>query len=192
MAVLKVISVPQKYADEDAYADLIHYCIRPMKTPGNFIDGFGVLPQLAAEQMQIVSHAYRQDHGIRLRHWIISFEKGEIRDAWHANQFAQQACWFYAERYQILYSVHEDAQNIRPGSLHHPTAAKSSKGGRVMFEDYPDILSPEEAAEALRIGENAIYELLNSKKLSAYKNGRNWLIPKEAVRKYVVEQSKLE
>lgn len=57
---------------------------------------------------------------------------------------------------------------------------------------YPDILSPEEAAEALRIGENAIYELLNSKKLSAYKNGRNWLIPKEAVRKYVVEQSKLE
>ena len=79
MAVFKVISVPQKYADEDAYADLIHYCIRPMKTPGNFIDGFGVLPQLAAEQMQIVSHAYRQDHGIRLRHWIISFEKGEIR-----------------------------------------------------------------------------------------------------------------
>ena len=62
--------------------------------------------------MQIVSHAYRQDHGIRLRHWIISFEKGEIRDAWHANQFAQQVCWFYAERYQILYSVHEDAQNI--------------------------------------------------------------------------------
>lgn len=55
-----------------------------------------------------------------------------------------------------------------------------------------NILSPEEAAEALRIGENAIYELLNSKKLSAYKNGRNWLIPKEAVRKYVVEQSKLE
>ena len=112
MAVFKVISVPQKYADEDAYADLIHYCIKPMKTPGNFIDGFGVLPQLAAEQMQIVSHAYRQNHGIRLRHWIISFEKGEIRDAWHANQFAQQACWFYAERYQILYSVHEDAQNI--------------------------------------------------------------------------------
>lgn len=42
-----------------------------------------------------------------------------------------------------------------------------------MFEDYPDILSPEEAAEALRIGENAIYELLNHGKLKAYKNGRN-------------------
>ena len=42
-----------------------------------------------------------------------------------------------------------------------------------MFEDYPDILSPEEAAEALRIGENAIYKLLNEGKLKAYKNGRS-------------------
>ena len=38
-----------------------------------------------------------------------------------------------------------------------------------MFEDYPDILSPEEAAEALRIGENAIYKLLNEGKLKATK-----------------------
>lgn len=61
-----------------------------------------------------------------------------------------------------------------------------------MFEDYPDILSPEEAAEALRIGENAIYELLNYGKLKAYKNGRNWLIPRDALREYVLEQTGLK
>ena len=61
-----------------------------------------------------------------------------------------------------------------------------------MFEDYPDILSPEEAAEALRIGENAIYELLNHGKLTAYKNGRNWLIPRDALREYVLEQTGLK
>ena len=59
-----------------------------------------------------------------------------------------------------------------------------------MFEDYPDILSPEEAAEALRIGENAIYELLNEGKLKAYKNGR-WRVPKEAVKEYVIALSKI-
>ena len=32
----------------------------------------------------------------------------------------------------------------------------------MMFEEYADILSPSEAAEALRIGENALYELLNT------------------------------
>ena len=139
MAVFKVISVPQKYADEDAYADLIHYCIRPMKTPGNFIDGFGVLPQLAAEQMQIVSHAYRQDHGIRLRHWIISFEKHELADAWHANQFAQMACRFYADTYQIVYSVHEDAEHLHIHFVMNMISYQNGKrysGQKKDFYDY--------------------------------------------------------
>ena len=61
-----------------------------------------------------------------------------------------------------------------------------------MFEDYPDILSPEEAAEALRIGENAIYELLNEGKLKAYKNGRTWRVPKEAVKEYAIALSKIK
>lgn len=61
-----------------------------------------------------------------------------------------------------------------------------------MFEEYADILSPGEAAEALRIGENALYELLNSGKLKAYKNGRNWLIPRDAVRLYVLEQARMK
>ena len=61
-----------------------------------------------------------------------------------------------------------------------------------MFEEYADILSPGEAAEALRIGENALYELLNSGKLKPYKNGRNWLIPRDAVRQYVLEQARMK
>lgn len=61
-----------------------------------------------------------------------------------------------------------------------------------MFEEYADILSPGEAAEALRVGENALYELLNSGKLKAYKNGRNWLIPRDAVRQYVLEQARMK
>ena len=46
-----------------------------------------------------------------------------------------------------------------------------------MLEEYADILTAEEAAEALRIGYNALYELLNSGKLKAYRNGRVWRIP---------------
>ena len=40
-----------------------------------------------------------------------------------------------------------------------------------MFEEYADILTAEEACEALRIGYNAIYELLNSGKLKGYRSG---------------------
>ena len=54
-----------------------------------------------------------------------------------------------------------------------------------MFEEYPDVLTVEEACEALRIGENAMYELLGSGKLKGYRNGRVWRIPKVSVQEYI-------
>lgn len=112
MAVLKIKSVPQKYADPLAYQQLPDYIMRADKTPNCYIGGFAVHPQYAAEEMQAVSAAYGQDRGVRLRHWIISFDKNELSDTWHADQFARQACRFYAETYQIVYSVHEDAAHL--------------------------------------------------------------------------------
>ena len=60
-----------------------------------------------------------------------------------------------------------------------------------MFEQYPDILTAEEVCEALRMGYNAVYELLNEGKLRAYKNGRVWRITKQALIQYVSESSRL-
>lgn len=41
-----------------------------------------------------------------------------------------------------------------------------------MLEEYQEILTVDEACEVLRIGYNAMYELLNTGKLKAYRNGR--------------------
>lgn len=60
-----------------------------------------------------------------------------------------------------------------------------------MLDTYDDILSVEEACEALKVGYNAMYELVNSGKVKAYKNGRVWRIPKPALIQYIVEQSKI-
>ena len=60
-----------------------------------------------------------------------------------------------------------------------------------MFEQYPDILTVEEVCEALRMGYNAVYELLNSGKLKAYMTGRVWRIPREALKEYILENTKL-
>ena len=59
-----------------------------------------------------------------------------------------------------------------------------------MLNEYPEILTTEEAAEALRVGYNALYDLLHSGKLKAYRNGRLWRIPKKSIIEYVIEQSK--
>ena len=60
-----------------------------------------------------------------------------------------------------------------------------------MFEQYPDILTVEEVCEALRMGFNAVYDLLNDGKLKVYKNGRVWRITKQALIQYVSESSRL-
>lgn len=60
-----------------------------------------------------------------------------------------------------------------------------------MFEQYEDVLTVNECCEALRMGYNAVYELLNSGKLKAYKNGRVWRITKQALIQYVSESSRL-
>ena len=51
MAVLKIKSVPQKYADPLAYQQLSAYIMRADKTPNCYIGGFAVHPQYAAEEM---------------------------------------------------------------------------------------------------------------------------------------------
>ena len=61
-----------------------------------------------------------------------------------------------------------------------------------MFEEYSDVLTVEEACEALRIGYHAIYDLLGSGKLKGYRNGRVWRIPKESVKQYILENARLK
>lgn len=57
-----------------------------------------------------------------------------------------------------------------------------------MLEQYDDVLKTDEVCEALRIGYNALYELLNSGKLKGYRNGRTWRIPKIAIQEYILGQ----
>lgn len=54
-----------------------------------------------------------------------------------------------------------------------------------MFESYDDVLTVEEACEALKIGYNAMYELLKAGELKGYRNGRVWRIPKAALVEYI-------
>ena len=60
-----------------------------------------------------------------------------------------------------------------------------------MMDEYPDVLTTEEACEVLRIGSNAIYDLLREGKLKGFRNGRVWRIPKAAIQAYITDCVKL-
>ena len=61
----------------------------------------------------------------------------------------------------------------------------------LLFEAFDDILSVEETSVALKMGKNAIYDLLFSKELKGFKNGRVWRISKVELIEYVKKASKM-
>lgn len=60
-----------------------------------------------------------------------------------------------------------------------------------MLEEYDDLLTADEACEALKIGKNGLYALLAARTLKGYRNGRVWRIPKQAVKEYIMKQAHL-
>ena len=57
-----------------------------------------------------------------------------------------------------------------------------------MAENPYYILSPEEAMDELQVGRNAIYKLLASGELKAFKVGRNWKIARKSIDEYIDNQ----
>lgn len=60
-----------------------------------------------------------------------------------------------------------------------------------MLNQYEDIMTISDVAEALFIGKNRTYELLNKGIIKGFRIGRVWKIPKEAVREYIMKQSSM-
>ena len=55
-----------------------------------------------------------------------------------------------------------------------------------MLTEYDDLLTVDEAYEALKIGHNTIYALLKAGKLKGFRCGRIWKIPKLAIEQYIL------
>ncbi len=57
------------------------------------------------------------------------------------------------------------------------------------FDQYPDIMTTEEAADALRIGKSYCYKLLATGRLKSFKLGKKvYKIPKSSIEEYVDSQ----
>ena len=57
-----------------------------------------------------------------------------------------------------------------------------------LFHTYPDVVSIEEIQQMLRIGKDAVYELLKTQKLKSIKVGKRYIVPKKYVIDFLLEQ----
>ena len=114
MATFKVIGKGEdgKYFDDLALKDVINYVLNPQKTKSHLVGAYGVQIEFAAQQMEFVSRAYNNYDKLRLRHFIISFADSDCILPCDAIYIAQRAAEFYANRYQIIFGIHEDADHL--------------------------------------------------------------------------------
>lgn len=61
-----------------------------------------------------------------------------------------------------------------------------------MYNDPNDIISIDELCSILSIGRNAAYNLLNDKKIKAFRIGKVWKVSRMAVEDFILTQSKLK
>lgn len=54
-----------------------------------------------------------------------------------------------------------------------------------MFNEYPDIMTPREVADALHIGMNSVYSMLHNKEIGYKRIGKKYIIPKACLISYV-------
>lgn len=61
-----------------------------------------------------------------------------------------------------------------------------------MLEQYDDLITISDLREILNIGRNAAYDLLNQGAIPAFRIGRNWKVPKDAVIFYLSQWQRMK
>ena len=51
----------------------------------------------------------------------------------------------------------------------------------LQFDNYPDIVTPDDIQKMLRIGRNSVYDLLKQGKIKSLRVGKKYLIPKTSM-----------
>ena len=112
MAVLTSPNCRDRYRDENARENLIKYVTNPHKAKSGFYGGVMVDIDHAAEEMRSTATEFKKDSGVRLRHFILSFDYDEVRDPKMAYDIAHHLALVMANRYETVYAVHQNTDQL--------------------------------------------------------------------------------
>lgn len=59
---------------------------------------------------------------------------------------------------------------------------------KTLFDSYPDVVSVEEIQQMLRIGKNAVYQLLKDGAIKSIKVGKRYVVPKKYIVDFLLEK----
>lgn len=111
MALYKVVGVGErkKYSDETSYYNVINYILNHAVYSG--AENIWSI-NTAADEMLNAAVFFNKNSGKRVRHSVLSFGAWEGVTPEMADEFARKIILHYADRYQIVYAVHANTDEV--------------------------------------------------------------------------------
>lgn len=134
MCIVKVVKKP--YKNESSIFNLINYALTDKRsnTAVRYYGGYNVDVLRAAEQFLLVKQYFQKWDGRKMRHFVVSFD--ENITPYDAYILGWQIAALYADRYQIVFVVHEDTDNVH---IHFVFNTVSFVDGLKYSESYSDL-----------------------------------------------------
>lgn len=136
MAYYKNIAKP--YIDYNSLDKVINYICQPEKTPSGLIGGLSILattPEDIIMQFNAIKELFHKEDGKQVRHFILSFSFYQHLSYENLFIMARLIAGYYAEFYQIVYSVHEDTTHPH---IHFVMNTVNFRNGLKFDEGYAD------------------------------------------------------
>lgn len=135
MCIVKFMKGP--YNDLSSIYRVLHYVVTEKFTQRHvrYFGGLNVDVSKADDQMILVKQYYHKLDGRQLRHFSVSFEN--IITPYDAYVIGYQIAAYYARKYQIVFGVHENTENLH---IHFMFNSVSFIDGHKCSESYSDLL----------------------------------------------------
>lgn len=111
MPVFKCLNGKDKFRNHDAHQLVADYILNPAKSPSGIRGGYAVGLDTVAS-MDEVTKRFNKDWGVQLHHYIISYTPKEVSDPEILGYIAMDIAGSIAERYQVIFAVHENIKNL--------------------------------------------------------------------------------
>ncbi len=110
MCIVKLVK--DSYENISSIYNLVHYVLtdKRQNCPVRFYGGYNVDVFRAADQMLSVKEYYHKTDKRLMRHIIVSFEDDILPN--DAYILGWQIAAYYADRFQIVFGVHENTDNV--------------------------------------------------------------------------------
>lgn len=136
MAIFKTVNSAGKYLDICARHSVINYILKPEKIVEGYFGMWMVDEDNPAKSMDDVAAYYNKSNGVKLRHFIIGFDREELSNPKIADNIGREIMYRIGNAFQCVYAVHQDTDNLNLHIVFNAVSYNTGKRFRGTYKEF--------------------------------------------------------